>query len=392
MGVISAVNSKDTLLVALVINLLGFSLTTQAADPLPKVKTKPNKTTIRGAIEAPMDLYTNQPIINVMINGKGPYRLAIDTGSRYTILDNDLFRPIKARHWREVKFGGDDPNLVIGIESFSINGAVFSGFEALLVDYDEIYDGKRPKDGTIGFEMFVDTLLTLDYPSQRVILEKGEPLTADGRETFRYKDVDGLAAIPFQFRVTTIDTIIGSGTVSAFALAEPWKGKVLLEGARRRRNSNALENILPRQARSTITFGHYALTQPPIHFYGLESFVGYEVLKNFTISFDQKNKLVRFQREGSKTIDFTKSPRFGMVIIWKSNKYVVEKVIPGSVAATKVGVREGDVLTNLNGKAAQQYDEVELHNILETADSIYLKMERIKGIPYIFQLRASDVK
>lgn len=392
MKAMSVMRVTHALFVTLVVYLFGFSSIAYSGEKNPKLLSTPRQTSFQGVIETPMDFSTKQPIVEVMINGEGPFRLVVDTGSRYTILDDDLRRKIKVREWREVSFEVGDPILVVGVASFSINGAVFSSFEALMIDYDEIHGGKRMYDGIIGFPLFKDILLTLDYPSQRMLMEKGEIASADERQTLTYLDYDGLAMVNFQFRITTIDAIVGSGNISAFALAEDRKGNVFLQSTRssRRPNTKGISGIFPVPGKATIRFGQYALTRPPIHFFGEESYVGSEVLKHFKITFDQKTKRVRFLREETGPIDFVVPPRYGMLIKLRGNKFVVEKIYPGS-AATKVGVSVGDVLTYIGGKSAHQYNEQALHFLLETEDSIVMKMEKPGGFPFIFRIDVEDI-
>lgn len=355
-----------------------------------QVRSKPKTTTITGVIEQPMALSHNRPVVVTFINGQGPFNFAIDTGSAYLIIDDDLFRRVKPRGFREVK-RGEETLTVIGIASLSLGGAVFSNFEAILLDFDAFEDGERSIDGTIGLPVFADTLLTLDYPNSQVRYEKASLPPADGRKIFKCENRDGMMAITFQFRITTVPAIIGSGTSGAFSIARHYENALLLmKDPKRVRGATSLADLHPIPTKANVTFGSYTLVQPPVYFFGNESTVGNEVLKHFSVTLDAKNGRARFLRDSMAPIEFVDPPKFGMVVRRKRGYYIIEKVIAGSVAA-RIGIKEGDRLLVVESTPAHQLDEYTLRNLLETLDDVALKLER-HGMPYILRLKSENIE
>ena len=74
---------KTSAVVGIVGTVLGASAYTVRGDEPGKANpTKPKKTELRAAqVQMPLDLSEKTPVVEVKINGAGPFRFAIDTGA-----------------------------------------------------------------------------------------------------------------------------------------------------------------------------------------------------------------------------------------------------------------------------------------------------------------------
>ena len=75
--------------IGLTVFLLGVAIDGRAAPAQPHHGTLPEPKATLGSdrLEIPMDLSTRHPIIEVRINGKGPFRFVFDTGAGGTMID-----------------------------------------------------------------------------------------------------------------------------------------------------------------------------------------------------------------------------------------------------------------------------------------------------------------
>jgi hypothetical protein len=143
------------------------------------------------AAEAPsryitgMEVIHGKPYVMVLVNGKGPFRFIVDTGTGgEAILTPELARLLDLPSAGEAQL--NDPT-GIGtrsapmrlIETLEVAGLEFHTIRAV---EHSLPTGEGSCQGMLGFPLFKDFLLTLDYPNGRLILEKGK-LEADGERS-----------------------------------------------------------------------------------------------------------------------------------------------------------------------------------------------------------------
>src|ERR1051326_8132692 len=132
----------------------------------------------RGVVSVPMDLSSGQPVVEVYLNGKGPFRMFLDTGAGSTVLDRSLADELALRHVGKTRMGDPaNPEAIaadlVRIDSLRIGPASFEGIEAASWDRSGLRRDANPPRGVIGFALFRELLLTLDYPGAQVRLAHG---------------------------------------------------------------------------------------------------------------------------------------------------------------------------------------------------------------------------
>jgi len=265
---------------------------------------------------------------------------------------------------------------------------VFRDFAAIVLDYDEVFGGKRRYDGVLGYPVFAGCLLTLDYPREQVIVKQGELPAADGQEILDYKERDGLAGITVSISRIPVEVTIDSGMAGAVALAESLEDNITLALQPAKRDDIATElDIRVSQLSGTFRLGRHRFIEPPVYFYGSGSAVGHKILRYFVVTLDQKNRRVRFARQESDPIMFAPKPKFGLVIGRRRDQLTITHLVPGSRAATLL--RVGDAILSMEGRPASWYDEHSIAALLEESDAITLKVDR-GGFPLLLILEAGQ--
>lgn len=123
------------------------------------------------------------PVVEVMVNGQGPYNFFIDTGGAELILTTDLVQELGVKIYSEFEssgFAGSKAATVgLGvIDQFQIGGMMIKnlpvhtlGFEGI----EEVFD--LPIHGTIGTRLFMQLYTTMDYVNGELILRRKNETT-----------------------------------------------------------------------------------------------------------------------------------------------------------------------------------------------------------------------
>lgn len=256
--------------------------------------------------QAQMAQRYGKPYIMVTINGRGPYRFVIDTGTGGDAmvtpeLAHELGLPTVAQAVLSDPSGqGGRKSPVVMIESLQFAGVEFANVRALSHPF---FAEAGTCDGLLGFTLFRDYLLTLDFPNRMVTLSKGS-LAPDGGKAvlpFRMPDgvpiamlkVDGLQPVEAQ-----LDSG-GGGLVLPEKIAEHLKYDVSPVVFATGRSVSTRFELKAAKLASDVKIGRYTFTHPVVEIHPAFPLVnfGSPPMQIFAITFDQKNLLVRFQAD-----------------------------------------------------------------------------------------------
>jgi hypothetical protein len=149
----SSIVHRVTLLLALATAVLVPRNATLAADIDPKIEVPPENTSV------PMLDIGGRPVVEVKINGKGPFPFILDTGATDTMIDSGLSD--------ELSLGDSVKELIIGaikVTDLEVNDGPVT---AMFAKVD------KPPRGVLSALSFPGYLLTFDYPKKKIILRKG---------------------------------------------------------------------------------------------------------------------------------------------------------------------------------------------------------------------------
>ena len=248
------------------------------------------------------------PVIEVKLNGQGPFVFTIDTGAGMQAdIDTSVAVRLKLQPSGRVLNGdpsGENDRAVdtAQIDSIAFGGAEFRNVTAVIrpqritKDYPEV-------DGILGFALFTDNLLTLDYPAMQVRLARGALPAANGADILSFEIENRIPVIEVGIGKIRVRAHVDSGNfVAGFILPEELVEQLRLLSApvtvgRARSVSNQIE-IKQAQLRDTIHIGRYDYPQATITFPALsDTNVGLKVLREFALTFDQKNRRMRLERK-----------------------------------------------------------------------------------------------
>lgn len=257
---------------------------------------------VPAAVEVPM-LEGPLAVVEVRIDGQGPFRFGIDTGAAGGgRVDRKVMERLKLAVVGQAMAG--DPSGknrrsvdIVRIGKLSVGGASFRDVHATAGDYSAL-----GVDGILGVGLFSEHLLTLDYPRRKVRIERGELPPADGRRILGFEAPLGIPTVKLRVGDVEVDAHVDSGNtrseiVVPASLAS--RLKLAAEPVSIGTARTAFNEIEVRQAplAGTLVLGSYALPDPRIDIVDLfpHANLGHKFLQRFAVTLDGKNRRIRFE-------------------------------------------------------------------------------------------------
>lgn len=244
-----------------------------------------------------------RPMVDVLINGKGPFPFILDTGATFTAIDGALARELALPAGAEI--GGEG---TVRIDEVRIGDAVVHGFVAGSIGgMLGGLGGARPPRGVLSAAAFPGYLVVLDYPNRRVTITPGALPAADGRRVFEYHVDEPLPVIPVRIAGHEYRIHLDSGSPSGVMLPMKYASELPLAAPPVTiGQARTVAGTFPVQAATVngaVEIGEYAVDVKEIRFSDLRpgaepgiGNVGAQVLRGFVVTFDAKNRRVRFER------------------------------------------------------------------------------------------------
>jgi D-alanyl-D-alanine carboxypeptidase len=268
---------------------------------------RPEMTSLLSTVTVPMQWAGHLASVSVMLNGKGPFRFAIDTGAAgMARIDSATANQLNLPVIGEARVG--DPSgknvksaPIVKLESLGIGNATFGGLTATVGEYSGRIPGEKV-DGILGFALFADCLVTLDYPAMRMVLGTGELPAANGKDVIDFHAERGIPSITIQVAGTEVEADVDAGAQGGISLPDALSSKLPLAAPPKvvghaRTVSNEFD-IRAAELQGDVVFGGITLERPRVEFQPIFPManVGSRVLRDYSLTFDQKNHRMKLAR------------------------------------------------------------------------------------------------
>jgi predicted aspartyl protease len=271
-------------------------------------------------IEVPFEFYHNEIIVQVKVNGKGPFDMMLDTGTDPSAVDLNTAREMGLKLQflgKPASGGGTDvnPTYYTKLPLVEVGGLNVKSLEAVALDLSKVSARLgKPLHGVLGHGLLNGRIVQIDYPN-RIVRFYSQPLFSKTANTptrtmlsFRYSDnvlVDDLM-VNGKKMVGNLDTG-SSGTfdltpaaVSYLGLEEdfnqaPVSTDVGYNGVSQNRKGKV----------NNVTVGGISVDAPAVIFFGKGTGrdkkpwginIGNGFFKDFILTIDYRNKLVTLER------------------------------------------------------------------------------------------------
>jgi hypothetical protein len=326
------------------------------------------------AIVVPLSSDSGRPSIEIRIDGRGPYRLLLDTGSGAgLILDKELAAELGLQSTGTRRIG--DPNSpeaieaqVMQIDRVELGGLVLRAVDAISWDRKTMGLANIPR-GVVGLGLFGSRLVTLDYPRGRLIIEPGELPEADGQTVLNASFDDGIPSLPIDVAGVPLRAHLDSGSTGFLGLPLGTAKQLPLEAAPvevgRGRTASGDYSVSEARLRGSVRVGGLVIERPKLHFMDLPSAnLGSDLLRSLVVTVDRKNSRVRLVSSG-KPLELSERPRLGIMTHGpKDGRLPIERVAPGS-PADAAGLRAGDEIVRLNGRPVVEMSASEVGDAMQ---------------------------
>jgi hypothetical protein len=248
------------------------------------------------AADLPLIDHHGLPAVEVLLNGRGPYRFVVDWGANLIAMSPQLALDLNLPVLGVDEMGNPNArvdSLVIGpIE-----------FQDLTIALDPFFLG-TDEAGVLGRNVYEDLLVTLDYPEQRIRLERGSLPEADGRTTFDYTPTEGGAPmLEMNLQGYSFPVVLDTGAAGGLILPVSEVGKFsfvsgpVTGGIAIGPQLGAAETEVGR-LQGRLTIGEYTILEPvAVILDRPEYLAGSGILGYFTITLDQQHRTVRLERD-----------------------------------------------------------------------------------------------
>jgi len=242
-----------------------------------------------------------RPVVNVLLNGKGPYPFILDTGATVVAVDPDLQAELA------LPPQPDAPPGISRLDQLGVGGAILQGVVVVPAPHMPGLVGDVTPRGILGASFFPGYLLTLDYPGRKILIRKDELPSADHRRVFQYDAGDFIPRISVMIAGKEFRPHVDSGSPAGLTLPLnseadlPLTAKPVQKG--RARTPSGEYPVFSAELSEPVQIGEYTLSsrrislsdvapgpEPPV------GNIGFEVLQEFVVTLDAKNHRIQFTR------------------------------------------------------------------------------------------------
>jgi hypothetical protein len=246
----------------------------------------------------------DRAVVLATLDGKGPYRLAVETGSPNVLLSPHLVRELALP-----ALGMSGSDSLFRLDSLRIGDVVVAG---LSVGSDRGL-AALGVDGVLGLDAYADLLLTVDYPAARLTLSRGTLPAPDGADILPAVRVGPFVGVPLDVggvrEIGVVDTQGGilfqavpqAAARLAFAGTPRVVGRAVVGGG-------APVEVKAARLAGDLKIGRHVFRQPNIAVHRLppdipsRMTIGTRALRHFRLTIDQRSMRVRLFRADTTAI------------------------------------------------------------------------------------------
>ncbi len=315
------------------------------------------------------------------------YRFMVDTGSSVTLVSPALAAALKQKENRKTPprtqpvrgANGREVELpAITLRHFRLGEAHFERVPAIVYDFSELSAHLGLSiDGVVGFPLFRDTLLTLDYPAAQLEIAPNPvvappPVRQPRTSIIPYNRERATPHIPVQMDNESFFVLIDSGSDGGLALNPAGLHPRFTHGPRIGMIVSSLDGDKRQfvgRLEQNITIGTQLVSQPVVDLTEQLSSLGGELLRHFRITFDQQRHLVTLVRNTDGPVAMPGRRSTGLSFRRFPNYWRLLAVVPDTPNSA-LPVQPGDLCVRINGELVEKWTFERYAEVVQAAPKI----------------------
>lgn len=315
-----------------------------------------------GQIALPGRIVSNLLIVEGTVGGAGPYRFLIDTGSSVTLVSDRIaeglpdFRAAGGLASVQVVSAAGGSTLLgsTTVPSLELGTASFANLRAAVYDFADFSNHLGlTVDGILGFPIFRELLLTLDYPRNRVVLSPRFPARTVPGNAIPFALEDGTRPIVnVDLGGATFMALIDSGSDLPFTLNPTGLNPPFKSGPRNGPVVSTLSGNTPGQIgrlADNLALGTCEIREPRVMLTDQLSTIGAEILRHYTLTFDQHRGIVIVEPARDGMVKLPAQRSTGLSFARLPAEWRVLQVLADAPATTHQ-IEPGDAIVGINGE------------------------------------------
>lgn len=323
-------------------------------------------------VRLPARILSNFFLVEAKQDDGKTYRFMIDTGSSVTLVSPALGEvlkrkerrgapprtlPVRGANGRQVEL----PAIIL--RHFQLGEAHFERVPAIVYDFSDLSAHLGLTiDGVVGFPLFRDTLLTLDYPAARLEIAPlplvPAAVAANARTTtLAYNREQSTPLVPVQMGNESFFALLDTGSDLGLSLNPAGLNPRFANGPRVGMIVSSLHGdnrqLVGRLAQD-ITLGTQAVRQPVVDLTEQLSSLGGELLRHFRLTFDQQRHLVTLTHDGDGPVEMPGRRSTGLSFRRFPNYWRLLAVVP-ETPNSHLPVQPGDLCVRINGELVEHW-------------------------------------
>ena len=354
--------------------------------------------TVRSAGDSivPVSVENGQVIVNAIINDQGPFPVMFDTGGVEAITPETATALGLLVEGQGTGRGSGERAVSVAfthLQTLRLGGAELSDIALPVIPLPQFITdrgNRAPLAGLIGFGILSRFTVRLSYDDQT--------LTLTPAGDFRYRGKGERVPLFFADKTPVISAVadgvrgsfeIDTGSSTALVLQREFVEQHGLEarhpgGLRMKAGGigGVFETIAARLDRFDLAASK--IERPVVEFpsrdeggipvAGIDGSIGYQILRQFVITFDYSRREIWFERSaafGERTIEW----KTGFQAAKVGDKGFRVFTVQPSSPATAAGIRVGDLITVIDGRLATSVGQAEFAGLMRRADGTIVRLE-----------------
>lgn len=338
-------------------------------------------------VRLPARILSNFFLIEARQNDGKTYRFMVDTGSSVMLVSPALGNALKQKERkgappRTMSVRGANGKEVelpaIIIRHFQLGDAHFERVPAIVYDFSELSAHLGVSiDAVVGFPLFRDTLLTLDYPAAQIEIAPYPVVHAarasDSNTTVvTYSRELNTPLVPVQMGNESFFALVDTGSDLGLSLNPAGLSPRFVNGPRVGMIVSSLHGDnrqLVGRLQQDIAIGSLAVRQPVVDLTDQLSSLGGELLRHFRVTFDQQRHQVIFIRDHDGPVEMPGRRSTGLSFRRFPNYWRLLAIVP-ETPNSQIPALPGDLCVRINGELIEHWTFERYAELVRTADRI----------------------